>query len=254
MIAPNPDCFSSASRLLVFAPHPDDESLGCGVALQRAVAARADVRVIYATDGENNPWPQRVIYRKWRVSAADRLRWGIMRRAEALAALRVLGINDQQAQFLGLPDQELTSLFKRDRKLLLEQVAKLVDDFKPTHLFVTSPADTHPDHSALGILLRLVLQKYFADGDIDAWSYVVHGRNSSFRNSAMAISQSNNDVARKRLAIGCHKSQIKLSRRRFFAYADRPEQFLRFSSSSAPLAQPVIAHSSPGEQMLLLQG
>jgi LmbE family N-acetylglucosaminyl deacetylase len=47
------------SRLLIFAPHPDDESLACGILLQHAVNAEAAVLVIYLTDGENNPWPQR---------------------------------------------------------------------------------------------------------------------------------------------------------------------------------------------------
>ena len=45
---------TSRSRVMMFAPHPDDESLAAGIFLQRAVAAGANVRVIYATDGERN--------------------------------------------------------------------------------------------------------------------------------------------------------------------------------------------------------
>src|ERR1035437_4372289 len=75
--------FSDQSRLLLIAPHPDDESLACGTTLQAAVRAGAAVRVIYVTDGDNNPWPQRFMERKWRIRQADRLRWGQLRRREA---------------------------------------------------------------------------------------------------------------------------------------------------------------------------
>src|SRR3984893_3165663 len=61
--------FVSASRLMLVAPHPDDEALACSIILQRAVRAGAAVRVIYATDGDDNPWPQRVLERKWRLNA-----------------------------------------------------------------------------------------------------------------------------------------------------------------------------------------
>jgi LmbE family N-acetylglucosaminyl deacetylase len=46
---------SQSSRLLVFAPHPDNESLARGILLQRAVEAGAAICVVYVTDGENNP-------------------------------------------------------------------------------------------------------------------------------------------------------------------------------------------------------
>jgi LmbE family N-acetylglucosaminyl deacetylase len=48
----NAPSFTAQSRLMVIAPHPDDESLACGIVLQRAVRAGARVRVIYATDGD----------------------------------------------------------------------------------------------------------------------------------------------------------------------------------------------------------
>src|SRR5215471_9298548 len=53
--------FTSRSRVMLIAAHPDDESLACSVLLQRAVRAAAAIRVVYLTDGENNPWPQRVL-------------------------------------------------------------------------------------------------------------------------------------------------------------------------------------------------
>jgi len=54
---------------MMFAAHPDDESLACSIVLQQAVRAGAAIRVVYATDGDDNPWPQRVLERKWRLNA-----------------------------------------------------------------------------------------------------------------------------------------------------------------------------------------
>ena len=95
--------FTSRSRLLLFAPHPDDESLACSILLQRALRAGAAVRVVYVTDGDDNPWPQRVLERKWRLNATDRRRWGRLRRTEALAALRVLGVTVRRHVFWDYP-------------------------------------------------------------------------------------------------------------------------------------------------------
>jgi len=41
----------------MIAPHPDDEALACSVILQHAVRAGTVIRVVYATDGDDNPWP-----------------------------------------------------------------------------------------------------------------------------------------------------------------------------------------------------
>ena len=105
---------------MILAPHPDDEVLGCGIMLQRARAVAAATRVVYVTDGENNPRPQRFLERKWRLDAQDRRRCGQLRRAECLASLRVLGHDSSCACFLGMPDQGLTSLLIKDCSRVLE--------------------------------------------------------------------------------------------------------------------------------------
>jgi hypothetical protein len=49
----------------VLAPHPDDEVLGTGGLLQMLAREQATVRVVLLTCGENNPWPQRLLERRW---------------------------------------------------------------------------------------------------------------------------------------------------------------------------------------------
>jgi LmbE family N-acetylglucosaminyl deacetylase len=230
LAVPVPD-FTSRSRLLLFAPHPDDESLACSVLLQRAVRAGAEVRVVYVTDGDDNPWPQRVLERKWRLSATDRRRWGRLRRTEALAALRVLGVNGSAARFLALPDQKLTAILMCGCQSALERFAGIIADWGPTDLLMPSISDTHPDHSALAVMLRLVLSESFsgqmARGQMAVWSYVVHGKSPAFFDCAEKICHSHSEAATKLQAIRCHKTQLKLSRKRFLAYAGRPERLLQ---------------------------
>jgi LmbE family N-acetylglucosaminyl deacetylase len=158
MIVP---AFNSHSRLMMFAPHPDDEALACSIFLQHADRAGAAIRVVYATDGEDNPWPQRVLECKWRLNGTDRRRWGKLRRLEATTALQVLGVHPSYAQFLALPDQGLTDLLVTDCRSTLERLATAMSNWFPTDLLVPSVADTHPDHSALGVMLRLVLAQSF---------------------------------------------------------------------------------------------
>jgi LmbE family N-acetylglucosaminyl deacetylase len=226
---------NSASRLMLIAPHPDDEALACSITLHRVVRAGGAIRVIYATDGDNNPWPQRVLERKWRLNAADRERWGKLRRDEALAALRVLGVRASDARFLALPDQGLTNLLKCDCQSVLERFATIIRDWSPTHLLVPSTADTHPDHSALAVMLRLVLLE-LPGSQMSVWSYAVHGESPAFFARTQQHRQSEAETAIKVRAIRCHKTQIKLSRRRFLAYATRPERLLKLRARETTIA------------------
>ena len=218
---------NARSRVMMFAPHPDDESLAAGVFLQRAVAAGAAVRVVYGTDGEKNCWPQRLLERKARLCEADRRRWGQRRQAEALAALNVLQIAPEQAQFLSLPDQGITDLLLDGSDEIIRQLADLILAWGPTHLLVPSASDTHPDHSGLAVLLRLALDNFLPRRHgIERLDYLVHGASTAFAVAARGLPQTAGEAARKQEAISRHLTQVAFSRRRFFAYAQRPERFV----------------------------
>ena len=234
--------FDSDSRLLLIAPHPDDETLGCGIVLQRAVRAGAAIHVVYATDGDNNPWPQRWIDKKWRLNASDRERWGKLRRAEALAALKVLGVSACDVQFLGLPDQGLTDLLLHGCSSTRQQLAAIINGWSPTHLLIPSAADTHPDHNALAVMLRIVLSELVPDHSrICILPYAIHGQSRAFLNCAEQDrsarrpdssrgEQTHAETATKIRAILCHATQLRLSRRRFLRYASRPERLVPLTS------------------------
>ena len=216
----------------MIAPHPDDEALACSVILQKALRAGAAVRIVYVTDGDNNPWPQRALEKRWRLSASDRKRWGKLRRSEALAALHVLDIGPADIQFLALPDQGLTDLLLSDCNSALTRIAQVIDDWSPTEILAPSIFDIHPDHNAVAVMMRLIFADFMTPG-VSQWNYLVHGRSRAFFDNAVELPSSESEIAKKREAIGRHQTQIKMSRRRFLGYATRPERFLRVERESA---------------------
>src|SRR5260370_20574447 len=88
---PTPLRLHASDRLLYFAPHPDDETLAGGGLIQKASAMGARLCVVFLTNGDRNPWPQRVMERSLFLDAKARRRWGLTRQGEARAALDMLG-------------------------------------------------------------------------------------------------------------------------------------------------------------------
>ena len=220
--------FTQRDRLLVVAPHPDDETLACGELIQSALAAGAAVRVVFATDGDNNPWPQRWVEKRWRIGADERRRWGERRRGEAARALRILGDGAIEARFLGRPDQGLTDELMRD-DALVETLTAEISTFAPTHLALPSLADRHPDHSALHVMLELALLR--AGHGCTRLAYAIHGAGGA-ESRGTSRSQEN-----KRAAMLCYASQLALSRKRMLAIAARPECFAMTPALAATAAQ-----------------
>jgi hypothetical protein len=90
-----------------------------------------------------------------------------------------------------------------------------------------SAADTHPDHSGLAVLLGVVIDDYLPPQHrMTRLHYLVHGASESFARAAHDLPSSPMERKAKRRAIVCHVTQVALSRRRFLAYAKRPERFV----------------------------
>jgi LmbE family N-acetylglucosaminyl deacetylase len=126
-------------RLLVLAPHPDDEVIGCGGVVAQHARDRRSVRVIVATDG---------------AKAGD----AASREAESRRGLAHLGDNIA-VDFLAYPDRALGS----DVASRLEQILR---DYKPDLILAPSLIEIHPDHRALAVAFCELLQRdetLFAD-------------------------------------------------------------------------------------------
>ena len=226
--------FDVNSRLLVFAPHPDDETLATGELILAARDAGATVRVVFATDGDNNPWPQRWIEKRWRIDAHARAKWGARRRVEATRALVVLGVDQDELRFLGWPDQGLTDCLMNN-EMAERTLAEEISAFSPTQVALPALADRHPDHGALGMLVNLALRR----GDIDCThlEYVVHGSSAG----ATALECSRDRKERKLRALDEHASQLVLSGKRLQRIAARDECFTVLPAHSRSQALPIVS-------------
>jgi LmbE family N-acetylglucosaminyl deacetylase len=218
--------FSSADRILILAPHPDDESLAAGGLIQRALKAGAKVRVVFATDGDNNPWPQRFVERKLKIRRQDRARWGRRRRKEALAAMARLGLAANCARFLALPDQGITELLLKADNAALSSIADELTEWRPTLLVAPSNTDAHPDHSAFFVLVQLAIGRLKKEQTAPrVLRYIVHAPRSHAARGKVTLHLRDEEIEAKREAILCHESQMILSRKRFTRYATATEIF-----------------------------
>ena len=128
------------SPVLVLAPHADDEVFGCGGAIVQSVAAGADVRLVILTDGAAQGDPT-------------------VRREEALEAARRLGLSEPE--FWGLADRSI----RPDDALLADRLLSLLSEMSPALILAPSPAEIHPDHRALALLVYGLLQSIPRDSE-----------------------------------------------------------------------------------------
>lgn len=213
---------SASTRLLVLAPHPDDETIATGGLIQQACAAGGKVRVVHLTDGDNNPWPQRWLERRLRIDASARQRWGRRRREEAGLALRELGLTEASWRVMGWPDGEITTQLAAKSSAMVNALRVEMDDFGPNLVVMPSLGDRHPDHGSAHVLLQLALATY--QGLPRVLAYLVHGRAAAeavWLEVPLSIGQQANKLA----ALACYRTQMALSGGRMHGMTARPERY-----------------------------
>lgn len=232
--------FAAGDRVLVVAVHPDDETLAAGGLIQAAQAAGAAVRVVFVTDGDDNPWPQRWLERRWRIDAAARRRWGARRRDEARIALATLGVAAEATQFLGLPDQGLTALLASG-DALERTLQTVIEAFDPTWIAGPSRADRHPDHSAVAVALDRIGRRSGRPAPAQRLAAVVHGAIDA---ADLALALDAHALRRKREALAAYRTQLALSRGRLERMAAAVERYTSQATqgSSGPLTLPFAPH------------
>lgn len=136
--------------LLVIAPHPDDEALGCGGLIAARRAAGGTVIVIFLTDGAAS-------HREHPELSATTL--AARRRTEALASLAVLGVSSADTFFLDAPDGELGRLPAAEHARLVEALAAHVRRVCPTTIVSVWRRDGSTEHEAAALTVNEALRR-----------------------------------------------------------------------------------------------
>lgn len=193
-----PDVFEGREKLVVLAPHPDDESLGCGVLLARAFAGKG-AHVICLTDGSaSHPGS-----RQWTPERLAR-----QRHAEMVAAIECLGGSACDLTWLSMPDSRL---FQADATEVAARLEQLIEGHGAHHVFVPAAEDHHEDHQATARFAD-ALRSHRPEWSFYCYPVWCRWDDPNFRQTAARhplVSVPPGDMRdRKRAAIHAHRSQL----------------------------------------------
>jgi N-acetyl-1-D-myo-inositol-2-amino-2-deoxy-alpha-D-glucopyranoside deacetylase len=204
----NFEAISSTDRILILAPHPDDETLSSSGIIQKALLAGAKVKVVFLTNGEYNQESYLIYEKKPLILKSQFINLGKIRMIEALEAAAVLGLGKSDLIFLGYPDFGTMDIFSEywDKnkpyaniierisnvpyieckspdapyigQSILGDIEDILKEFKPSKIIVSSPVDTNRDHQALYLFLRVALWDLKQEiGSPQFYTYLVHSKN-----------------------------------------------------------------------------
>ena len=193
----------SSDRILIFSPHPDDESMANSGIIRAALEANATVLVVMMTNGDATPINITDYTRKYNKSDFNGS-IGDYRRLETINAMNNLGLNQSSIIFLGYPDGALkylfgsnwdyNNLYKADGPgnsfdhspysfsyqlnapycgaNVVKNLEEIMRTYKPTIIFYPDDGDEHPDHWATSSFVIYTAIKTGYSGD--AYTYLVH--------------------------------------------------------------------------------
>ncbi len=170
-------------RILVFAPHPDDETIGCGGTIRLLVQSKKSVKVIFLTSGDKADSSNKLsgilqrIHTPAPLSRGDipslpvgegkgeggfseyshLTEYALLREKEAIKALKILSISDYE--FLRFPDRALHEHYQDVLKKLLE----MCEVYKPDTIYSPSMIELNPDHRTTASI-ALEIQRIVMNG------------------------------------------------------------------------------------------
>ena len=211
---PDLDLQLLTGKIVIVAPHMDDEALACGGLIAK-LPNKDRIHIIYATDGMKSPAP--IIPGRDKISPE----LGKIRMRESIEAMKILGVPEHNLHFLCLPESQMQKNISVLRKLLKEK-CKLI---APNHIFVPFRYDRHPDHLAVNQViisdieqgfLRVQLIEYFV---YYRWRFMPKRDIRKYIQPQLLFKLEIGDVAQqKRQALDCFMSQTTI----YYPWQTRP--------------------------------
>jgi LmbE family N-acetylglucosaminyl deacetylase len=191
---------TACPRLVVVAPHPDDETLGLGAMITQLAAAEVHVQVVCVSDG---------CAARHGTSSSERLRMETIRRYELRRAANLLNIPPPVR--LSLPDGELADHEDRIASMLTE----ILEAAGPaTWCAATWRGDGDPDHEATGRAASAacaLTETTFLEYPVWMWHWAFPADEAVPWDRAYSVPAPGWASERKRLAAQCYRSQLERS-------------------------------------------
>lgn len=131
-------------KLIVFAPHPDDETLGCGGTIIKKAKEGYEITIVVMTDGRNalstvfginsNPTPEEL---------------KLIRIEEIKRALAILGVTEEKLMFFNFEDGDLW----QNRKEAEERVTEILGKISPAEVYFPCQKEYNADHRAANYII-----------------------------------------------------------------------------------------------------
>lgn len=148
-LAARPATISPASALII-APHPDDETFGCGGLIALKCQMGVKVSVVFLTDGEAS---------HKNCCETPPVMIGCARRELAHEICADLGVSRDNVHWLGLTDGSIPNVGEPGFTEAVQQLAELMDLLTPEEVFASHPQDSWPDHEAASELVLHALKQ-----------------------------------------------------------------------------------------------
>ena len=235
-------------RVIIFSPHPDDDIISMGGTFQRLRDQGHDVHVAYQTSGNiavtdefvtrfldfavgfediagiNNDRSEKILdevrnyLSRKKTNSIDtpqiRSIKGLIRRCEARATCRYVGIPEKNIHFQNLPFYETGTIEKKPMEEKdIELTIELLREIKPHQLFCAGDlADPHGTHKVCLDVVLEALKRIKAAGDTwikNCWLWLYKGawQEWNIDEIEMAVPMSPDQVLKKRYGIFIHQSQ-----------------------------------------------
>jgi len=147
---------------MVFAPHPDDETIACGGMIAQATASGDEVSIVILADGR---YSHKSRFRIWPNPRPDKIR--AIRKQEAIKAADVLGIKMENIHFMDFEDRTLVQHMDEAMEVVKLHLTK----WKPTEVYVPCAGDAHADHAATNEIVLMAVSELGLS--MDLYEYIV---------------------------------------------------------------------------------
>ena len=188
-------------NVLIVAPHPDDESLGCGGAIALLRRFNLEVSILILSDGTlSHPNSQKYPKEKLRD----------LRETELKSAAQILGVGEKSVKFFRFPDRAVPNANSPDFDSAVALCLDYLTQINARTIFVPWRRDPHPDHRAAFQLISRAKKTHHKIIEYPIWLYeLAESVDAPLKREVSAFRLDINSVVEtKRRAIGAHVSQI----------------------------------------------